>query len=36
MRDGDKLGIVQKMMLQYKQDIKSLQQHIDINVGMVS
>jgi hypothetical protein len=34
-RDNDKLVMVRKSMLQYKTDIKSLQQHIDINVGMV-
>ena len=34
-RDNDKLIMVRKSMLQYKTDIKSLQQHIDINVGMV-
>jgi hypothetical protein len=36
IRDNDKLAMVRKNMTQYKTDIKSLQQHIDINVGMVS
>jgi hypothetical protein len=36
IRDKDKLELVRKTMLQYKVDIKSLQQHIDINVGMAS
>lgn len=36
IRDNDKLLMVRKNMLQHKTDIKSLQQHIDINVGMVS
>jgi hypothetical protein len=36
IRDNDKLVMVKKSMWQYKTDIKSLQQHIDINVGMVS
>ncbi|RDW63394.1 hypothetical protein BP6252_10939 [Coleophoma cylindrospora] len=35
-RDNDKLVTVRKNMLQHKIDIKSLQQHININVGMVS
>ena len=35
-RDNDKQVMVRKNMLQYKTDIKSLQQHININVGMVS
>ena len=35
-RDKDKNEIVRKSMDQYKTDIKSLQQHIDITVGMVS
>lgn len=35
-RDHDKLVIVRKNMFQYKTYIKSLQQHININVGMVS
>jgi hypothetical protein len=35
-RDKDKNEIVLKSMDQYKTDIKSLQQHIDITVGMVS
>lgn len=36
IRDNDKLIMVRKTMTQYKTDIKSLQQHIDINVGMVN
>jgi hypothetical protein len=36
IRDHDKLVMVRKNMLQYKTDIESLQQHININVGMVS
>jgi hypothetical protein len=36
MRDRDKLELVRKNMQQYKVDIKALQQHIDINVGMAS
>jgi len=36
LRDNDKLLMVRKNMLQYKADIKSLQQYIEINVGMVS
>jgi hypothetical protein len=36
IRDNDKLELVRKTMGQYKIDIKSLQQHIDISVGMVS
>jgi len=36
IRDQDKLVMVRKNMLQYKTDIESLQQHININVGMVS
>jgi hypothetical protein len=36
IRDNDKLTMVWKCMFQHKTDIKSLQQHIDINVGMVS
>lgn len=35
-RDHDKLVMVRKNMLQYKTDIESLRQHININVGMVS
>jgi hypothetical protein len=35
VRDHDKLTMVGKYMLQYKTDIKALQQHIDINVGLV-
>ena len=35
IRDNDKLVMVRKSMQQHKTDIKSLQQHIDINVGMV-
>jgi hypothetical protein len=35
-RDKDKNEIVRKSMDQYKAGIKSLQQHIDITVGMVS
>ena len=35
-RDHDKNEIVRKSMDQYKADIKSIQQHIDITVGMVS
>ncbi|KAE9380152.1 hypothetical protein N431DRAFT_394683 [Stipitochalara longipes BDJ] len=35
IRDNDKLELVRKTMGQYKIDIKSLQQHIDISVGMV-
>jgi hypothetical protein len=36
IRDHDKLVMVRKNMLQYKTDIESLQQHININVGMAS
>jgi hypothetical protein len=36
IRDHDKLAMVRKKMWQHKTDVKSLQQHIDINVGMVS
>jgi hypothetical protein len=36
IRDNDKLVMVRKSMFQYKENIKSLQQHIDINVGTVS
>ncbi len=36
IRDNDKLELVRKTMQQYKVDIKALQQHIDINVGMAS
>lgn len=36
IRDNDKLMMVWKCMLQNKVDIKSLQLHIDINIGMVS
>jgi hypothetical protein len=36
IRDHDKLMMVSKSMFQYKTDIESLQQHININVGMVS
>jgi len=36
IRDNDKLELVRKTMGQYKMDIKSLQQHIDISVGMAS
>jgi hypothetical protein len=36
IRDHDKLVMLRKNMLQYKTDIESLQQHININVGMVS
>lgn len=36
IRDNDKLELVRKTMGQYKIDIKSLQQHIDISVGMAS
>jgi hypothetical protein len=36
IRDNDRLTMVCKHMLQHKTDIKSLQQRIDINVGMVS
>ena len=35
-RDSDKLALVEKSMLQLKTDIKSLQLHVDMNVGMVS
>jgi len=35
IRDHDKLAMVRKKMWQHKTDVKSLQQHIDINVGMV-
>ena len=35
IRDHDKLVMLRKNMLQYKADIESLQQHININVGMV-
>ena len=36
IRDNDKLTMVCKNMFQHKTDIKSLQQRVDINVGMVS
>ncbi len=36
IRDNDKLELVRKTMGQYKMDTKSLQQHIDISVGMAS
>jgi hypothetical protein len=36
IRDNDELTMVCKHMFQHKTDIKSLQQRIDINVGMVS
>ncbi len=36
IRDNDKLELVRKTMGQYMVDIKSLQQHIDISVGMAS
>lgn len=36
IRDHDKLVMVRKNMLQHRTDIESLQQHININVGMVS
>jgi len=36
IRDHDKLVMVRKDMLQHKTDIEALQQHININVGMVS
>ncbi|KAN0106721.1 hypothetical protein V8E51_009597 [Hyaloscypha variabilis] len=36
MRDHDELVIVRKNMLQYKTDIESLQQHINIHFDMVS
>ena len=36
IRDHDKLVMVRKNMLQYRTDIEALQQHININVGMVS
>lgn len=36
IRDNDKLELVRKTMGQYKVDIKSLQQHIDISVAMAS
>lgn len=35
-RDKDKLEMIRKSMQQYVVDIKSIQQHVDINVGMVS
>jgi hypothetical protein len=35
IRDNDKLIMVKNNMSQYKTDIKSLQQHIEINVEMV-
>jgi hypothetical protein len=35
LRDQDKLIMVRNNMFQYKQDIKSLLQHIDLNIGMV-
>jgi hypothetical protein len=35
LRDKDKLIMVRNNMFQYKQDIKGLQQHIDLNIGMV-
>lgn len=35
IRDNDKLELVRKTMGQYKVDVKSLQQHIDISVAMV-
>ncbi|KAH9215965.1 hypothetical protein DL95DRAFT_499482, partial [Leptodontidium sp. 2 PMI_412] len=34
-RDKDKLEMIRKSMQQYVVDIKSIQQHVDINVGMV-
>jgi hypothetical protein len=36
IRDNDKLELVRKTMEQYKMDIKALQQHIDLSVGMAS
>ena len=36
IRDNDKLELVRKTMGQYKIDIKSLQQHIDISIGLAS
>lgn len=36
IRDNDKLVMLREKMWQHKTDVKSLQQHIDINVGMVS
>jgi hypothetical protein len=36
IRDNDKLMMVRKNMWQSKTDVKALQQHININVGMVS
>lgn len=35
-RDKDKLEMIRKTMQQYKVDIEALQQHININVGIVS
>jgi hypothetical protein len=34
LRDEDKLIMVRNNMFQYKQDIKGLQQHIDLNIGI--
>lgn len=36
VRDYDKLVIVKEVMLQHRRDIEALEQHININVGMVS
>lgn len=35
LRDKDKLIMVRNNLFQYKQDIKGLLQHIDLNIGMV-